>query len=291
MKNAYASVYRSDVVRKELMAYYDRILQNWPVPYEEKYVETRSGKTHILLCGNVDGRPLLLFHGTGNNSLMWRYNVEALGKHFRLHLIDTINDPGKSQAAMDFNPEPGYACWIEEVMDALGIRKALLVGYSKGGWIALNTAIHSATRVEKVVLLAPAAGINASVKPGFMLKSLRVGLLPSMKAIESYVRYLSGSDTLPQADYVEYLYKLVKGTRLKMVAHRKFSDDELKNLDVPVMLLFGENEISVAFRKVVERAEACIRQLTVHIAADAGHALPGEKPDVVNELIIRHLQH
>ena len=123
-------------------------------------METKSGRTHILLCGKEDGRPLLLFHGTGNNSLMWRYNVEELGKQFRLHLIDTINDPGESAAVADFDPGTGYTQWIEEVLDVLRIQRASIVGHSKGGWIALNAAISSAARVDKIVLLAPAVGIH-----------------------------------------------------------------------------------------------------------------------------------
>ena len=102
-KDRYVSVYRSPKSRHQLLEYYDRILRNWPVPYEEQFVETESGRTHILLCGKEGARPLLLFHGTGNNSLMWRYNIAGLGEHFRLHLIDTVNDPGKSEASPTFN--------------------------------------------------------------------------------------------------------------------------------------------------------------------------------------------
>jgi hypothetical protein len=47
----------------------------------------------VLLCGKAGARPLLLFHGTSNNSLMWRYNGEQLGERFHLHLVDTVNDP------------------------------------------------------------------------------------------------------------------------------------------------------------------------------------------------------
>ena len=289
-KDRYVSVYRSPKSRHQLLEYYDRILRNWPVPYEEQFVKTESGRTHILLCGKEGARPLLLFHGTGNNSLMWRYNVAGLGEHFRLHLIDTVNDPGKSEASPTFNSQTDYARWTAEILDALGIGKAMLVGHSKGGWIVLNAAISAPARVERIVLLAPAVGINSAVSPQFMRKSLSLGLFPTRRAVESYLRYVSGPGARVSTEYADYLSKVIRGTKHKLVKHRLFSDDELKGIDSPVLLVFGDHEVCVEYRKVVERARSHIRRLEVQIIAGTGHALQGEKPETVNKLIIGHLQ-
>jgi len=289
MSRTYVSVYKSPAARNELLGYYDRILDKWPVPYEERLVETRSGITHLLLCGKESGKPLLLFHGTGNNSLMWRYNVSQLGEHFRLHLVDTINDPGKSQAAADFTPDRGYTQWTEEILDALSIQKALLVGHSKGGWIALNAAINLTARVDRVVLLAPAVGINSDLSATFMLKSLLVGLFPNRRTVTSYMRYVSGPDAPVSTDYIDYMARLLSGTRLKLIKHRRFADEELANIAAPVLLLFGDHEVCVNYRTVVARAQALVPDLQVQIVAGAGHALQGEKPEIVNPMLTRFL--
>jgi pimeloyl-ACP methyl ester carboxylesterase len=285
MERKYASVYKSENARNELLKDYERVLRNWPIPFEERVLETASGRTHILTCGNRDGRSALLFHGVGNNSLMWRYNVEGLGKRFRLHLVDTINDPGKSEAALSFDPETGYAPWIREVLDALGIPKALLVGHSKGGWIVLNTAISAAERVEKIVLLAPAVGINSALSPAFIAKSLRIGLFPSKKAVESYMKYMSGPEARINPDTVDYLSRLIRGTRMRIVKHRLFTDQELKGISVPVLLMFGDHEVCNDHLKVIERAKSTIKSLEVSVIPGTGHALQGEKPYEVNGLI------
>ena len=286
----YISVYRSVRARERLLGFYDRVLHNWPIPYEERFIVSRSGKTHLLLCGKESERPLLLFHGTGNNSLMWRYNVAQLGEHFRLHLVDTINDPGKSEARRQFSPQTDYARWTTEILDALGIRTALLLGHSKGGWIALNTAISAPQRVERIVLLAPAVGINSRLSREFMLKSLRVGLFPTRKAVESYLSYMSGSMAHVNTEYADYLARLIRGTKMRPIKHREFSDDELNRVETPVLLLFGDHEVCCDYRKVVERARSSIRKLQVEIIPGAGHALQGEQPGAVNRLIIEHLQ-
>jgi pimeloyl-ACP methyl ester carboxylesterase len=286
----YASVYKSQGSRDQLLAYYDMVLRNWPVPYEERFVETPSGRTHLLLSGKEEAAPLLLFHGTGNNSLMWRYNVAQLGEQFRLHLIDTINDPGKSEATLTFDPKTDYARWTTEILDALGIRRTSLVGHSKGGWIALNAAVSAPERVERIVLLAPAVGINSAVSPQFLRKSLRLGLFPTRRSVESYLRYLSGPGARVSAEYAQYLSKVIRGTKHKLIKHRQFSDEELRSIDAPVLLVFGDHEVCVDYRKVVDRARSCIRRLEVQIVSGTGHALQGEKPDTVNGLIARHLR-
>jgi pimeloyl-ACP methyl ester carboxylesterase len=285
MAEKYASVYKSAKFRDELLGYYDRVLRNWPVPFEERFLETPSGKTHILVCGSPTGRPLLFFHGTGNNSLMWRYNVEGLGRDCRLILVDTINDPGKSEASVGFDPQTGYARWITEVLDALELRKALIIGHSKGGWIALNAAIGAADRVERIALLAPAVGINSTVSRKFMAKSLRIGLFPTRRAVESYLKYVSGPGARINPDYADYLSRMIRGTRMRLIKHRRFTDEELQGIAAPVLLLFGDHEVCVDHEKVIDRAKSCITLLDVHVIPGTGHALQGEKPEEINALI------
>lgn len=286
MKNKYISVYKSEKAKVALMEYYNAALRKFPILFEELLIKTKCGKTHIILCGKNGGPPLFLFHGTGNNSLMWKYNIEGLGKHFRLYLIDTINDPGKSQAATIFNPETDYSTWIEEILEKLKIDKVSLLGHSKGGWIALNTLIDIPAKVDKIVLLAPAAGIHSTLKSKFIFKSLSVGIFPTEKNVISYLKYISGPENSINVNYAKYLSKLIKGTNAKVIKHRKFSDKELNNINKPVLLLFGENEKCIDYQLVIQRAKSLIENMEAVVIPDAGHGLQGEKPEIVNKLII-----
>ena len=83
---------------------------------------------------------------------------------------------------------------------------------------------------------------------------------------------------------------MIRGTKLKLIKHRQFSDEELKSIDSPVLLVFGDHEVCVDYRQAVDRAQSYIRRLEVQIIAGTGHALQGEKPHAVNRLIIGHLQ-
>ncbi|MBN1778514.1 MAG: alpha/beta hydrolase [Clostridiales bacterium] len=286
MDNGYSTVYRSEKWEAALLRDYDAALKNWPVPFEELEIKTPAAKTHILLCGNPDGPPLLFFHGTGNNSLMWRYNAEGLGGKFRLYFIDTPNDPGKSAAGPAFKPPEGYTQWMRELLDALKLEKVSLAGHSKGGWLALNTVIRMPEKIDKVALLAPAAGLISRLNPEFIKKSMKVGLFPNEKNVTEFLQYMSGGDSAVNAGYASYMVRLIKGTKARPVRHRAFTDSELRAIKKPVLLLFGEHERSLDFRMVIARAEANVKNLMSVTVSGVGHALQGEKPDEVNQLII-----
>jgi pimeloyl-ACP methyl ester carboxylesterase len=285
METKYRSLYRSEKHKAELYALYDKVLDNWPVPFREIELETPCGRTHLINCGNASGEPLLLFHGINNNSLMWRFNVAGLGERFNLYLVDTINDPGKSEAAAAFDPARDYAAWVRETLSALGLHDAFFLGHSKGGWIVLNTLVSDPALVRKACLLAPAVGINAKLKTKFMLKSISVGISPTVKKVTSYFRYMSGPGRSANPDFIEYLTQIIKGTRSRPVRHRQFTDDELRAIRRPLLIAFGDREVCGDYRKVIERAQRLIPGVEVKIVPGAGHGLQGEEPEKVNSMI------
>lgn len=44
-------------------ATYDSALKLWPIPYEEIYITTSYGQTHLISCGAKDASPLILLRG------------------------------------------------------------------------------------------------------------------------------------------------------------------------------------------------------------------------------------
>ena len=70
------TIYRSEEGKKRILALYDQQLSRLPVPWREIYVQTSFGKTHVVETGNLQGEPLLVFHG-GNATTA--YNLLACG--------------------------------------------------------------------------------------------------------------------------------------------------------------------------------------------------------------------
>ena len=138
------SIYKSPQVKAGFTAIYDEKMGDWPVPYEDIFVETSYGKVHVIASGLEGAPPLLLLHASGVASWSWRFNAAALGKAYRLYAIDLIGDAGKSELrSLDRILKNGrdQAELYAEISGQLGVEKAYVVGASEGGFIATNYAL------------------------------------------------------------------------------------------------------------------------------------------------------
>ena len=73
------TIYRSEKGKKEILDLYDAQLARLGRPYKDIYVETSFGKTHLIETGNLQGEPLLVFHG-GNEDIPMKTHVDACTK-------------------------------------------------------------------------------------------------------------------------------------------------------------------------------------------------------------------
>ncbi|MGN1132402.1 MAG: alpha/beta hydrolase, partial [Ruminococcus sp.] len=90
------SIYRNEKAKKSVLDLYDKQINELNIPYQDIYVDTSFGKTHLIECGNLNGKPLLVFHG-GNSTTA--YNLKYcnfLLPHFHICAVDTMGHPGKS---------------------------------------------------------------------------------------------------------------------------------------------------------------------------------------------------
>ncbi len=68
------TIYNSEAGKRKILALYDEQLKRLRVPYQDIYVNTSFGKTHLIETGNLAKEPLLVFHG-GNATTA--YNLLA----------------------------------------------------------------------------------------------------------------------------------------------------------------------------------------------------------------------
>ena len=135
---------------------YDIALLLWKTPFEEKDVKTSFGNAHVIVCGPTNGEPLILLHGMNASSTMWYPNIKSLSKQYRIYAIDFLLEPGKSICLEEISSTDQIVSWYYEIFDALQLKKINLLGASRGGWLALNIALHSQSRINKIALLSPA---------------------------------------------------------------------------------------------------------------------------------------
>jgi pimeloyl-ACP methyl ester carboxylesterase len=80
------------------------------------------------------GPPVVLVHGLGLSGDMWRYQMPALAERHRVITVDTrghgrtSKPPGPYEMSM-------YVEDVRQLLDVLGVDKAVLIGLSMGGGI------------------------------------------------------------------------------------------------------------------------------------------------------------
>jgi len=102
------------------------------------------------------GQPVVLVHGVGSNLQSWNRVVERLAPHYRTIRMD-LRGHGRSSKIRETYSLERFAEDIIAVMDAEGIAKAHLVGFSLGGLIGQCLALNWPDRFDKVALLSAVA--------------------------------------------------------------------------------------------------------------------------------------
>lgn len=111
--------------------------------------------TRVLECGS-GGVPLVLLHGVGARADRWRPALRLFaerGRHCYAFDFPGHGLAGKPQT-FDYTV-PGYTAFTEELLDALGLTEAVLVGTSLGGHVAGAVAVRRPRNVRAVVLVGP----------------------------------------------------------------------------------------------------------------------------------------
>jgi len=114
-------------------------------------------RQHVVELGAKNGAPpIVLLHGAGCNLEDMRLALgERLADRHRVILIDRPG-LGWSQRAGRHGSSPAYqAALLRDVLDQLGVERAVVVGHSWGGALAATFALDYPQHVAGLVLLAP----------------------------------------------------------------------------------------------------------------------------------------
>lgn len=147
--------FKNDAGRARHIAAYDAVLREWPVPYEELDLPTRLGQTQVIASGSPDAPALMLLPNFAGSATVWRSNVAELSCYYRTYAIDVIGQPGKSVATKRIRSRQEFADWFVDLLAALHLERASIVGCSFGGFLAMNQASLTPECVERVVVISP----------------------------------------------------------------------------------------------------------------------------------------
>jgi pimeloyl-ACP methyl ester carboxylesterase len=283
------SVFRSPEGEAQYYVAYDAVLRQWPVPFKELYIPARFGNTHVIASGPGDAAPLVLLHPSGGGGVIWIRNVETLNQRYRVYAVDTISEPNKSilTSPISFNQRREFADWIVDMFKGLNIKSTFMVGNSFGGFLTLNAAYYLPERVKKIVLISPAATfVPIPAWTWNFIPANIIGLITRSDPVLLKPYEWIWQD-FPKEECIAKLRATTAVTgRPRHWSPTVFSDDELRAIQTPVLLLIGDHEVIYKPEDAIRRAIRLVPNLKAEIVPNANHIAEYTNAQMVNEKIL-----
>jgi pimeloyl-ACP methyl ester carboxylesterase len=299
MKNAMPekiSLFRSPTSKAQFYAAYEAVLKQWPTPYEALYIPTRFGETHVIVSGSGEAPPVVLLPPGGGHAPIWVRNVRSLSQFFRMYAVDIIGELNKSIPIRPIRSHREFMDWMTDLFDGLEIEKADLVGNSNGGFFAVETALYLPKRVKKVVLISPAATFVQMWAWWWHLlipAHIIAPLVGSERMIQNAYAWLWQDFPMDECYADLRAISKVAGARyrpsINSAIPRVFSDEELRSIHTPVLLLIGDHEVIYKPARVIRRATRLMTGLKAELVPNANHSAQYTAPEFVNAKILEFL--
>ena len=216
-------------------------------------------RLHYTEAGN--GQPMVLLHGNGEDGTYFKHQIEYFSKFYRVIAVDTRGH-GKSPRGGGAFTLKRFAADLKVFFDEMGIQKAIVLGFSDGGNIALLFALKYPERVDRLILNG--ANLNPfGVKP-------MVGL----SVLKDYSAAVWKKDRKQE----EILGLMVKEPWIR--------PEHLKRIKVPTLVIVGDRDmISDKHSRLIAKSlwNGTFRQIS------GSHFVAAEEPEVFNWTVMKFL--
>jgi pimeloyl-ACP methyl ester carboxylesterase len=261
--------------------------------------ETSSTGVRIRYIDDGDGLPTLLIHGHTLDLRMWEELLPGLRAAGARAIRYDLRGHGRSE-----RPGTGYH-WSHHAADAIavldeaGVDRAMVIGCSIGGGIALELAVSEPERVESLVLMSPVMpdrpfereffenlrrvasvirsdGVRAAMLGPWMESPLWGGSLDRPEVRE---RLASIVADFPGAEYL--------ATERDQIDRGWILPDRLSEIRAPTLVMVGGNELP-GFSEYAREAADSIPGARLELIEGCGHLFPIEAPERTVQLIVQH---
>lgn len=280
-------------------------------PLFEHRMEFAGFETRVL---ELEGRgdPIVLFHGWSDSADTWRHMLARLGRLERRAIAVDLPGFGTAAALEDGPMLPQLDAFGAAVLAYAGggarrrgrrPRRAIAVGNSLGGCLALRVAERAPERVERVVALAP-AGLDmarwlALIERDQVLRALvQVPVPLPSRVVQTAVGRVYRALAFAEPDAIEagvvrafashhsdraaLARMLASGRRLLPELHDPFDFAAIRS---PVLLIWGDRD-RLVFHRGAKRLLAAVPGSRLELIEGCGHSPQLECPEHVVELLL-----
>lgn len=245
---------------------------------------------HAALGG--DGDPIVLCHGLLCTSAVWGGLQEPLRRRRRVIAVDLRGHgaSGTPGGAVTFDD---LADDVLAVLDQLHLDRAIVVGSSLGGMIALRLALRAPRRVTALVLIGAQAAAETEASRGryrITLRAIaRLGTRPVLRRLAALNFGATTRKTRPDliAAWIDACSALDPARMLPVVEAAIAREDAqalLSRITCPALVLHGEEDELISADTAASLARDLARGTLATVAA-AGHLAALEQPAEVARLV------
>ncbi len=284
------TIYKSRQGEEIIKDLYDRQVEDLAVDYQDIFVDTRFGKTHVLKVGKSEKEPVLLFHG-GNSTAAYSLKQNLyLIKDYLVYAPDTIGHPGKSEQRVLSSNTLEYGEWASDVIDSLGVKKIVCLGESFGGGILAKLMCVSPEKISKAIMLVPAGIYNASKAKLIFSMGIPMMMYILTKKDSWFEKAFLPMTTAGEPmdkDTLEMIRTSFHHVRVNPNMPSSIKKEDICDYHAPTLLLAGENDVLFPGKKVIARAKELIPHVEAHLLPDCGHLYfsSEERKEHIKEII------
>ncbi|MDF2566783.1 MAG: alpha/beta hydrolase fold [Oscillospiraceae bacterium] len=267
------TIYRSSESKEKVLRLYDEQINKLGIPCKDLFVNTAYGRTHLIETGNLNGIPLLVFHGgnatTACNLLSCRFLMEK----FHIYGVDTIGHPGKSAENNLSHNNYDYGKWASEVISEIGYEKIKCLGGSFGAGILAKAMCVAPEKIEKVVLYVPAAIKNApAYKSISMLFPIILYWITHKQKwlLKSFLPMAITQDNI-DSDIFETAKCSIDNVKIKKGMPSNAHPSDMMKCSMPVLVMAGEKDCLFPAKKVIPQAKKIIPNCITYLLCNRGH--------------------
>ncbi|KYG00588.1 alpha/beta hydrolase, partial [Sorangium cellulosum] len=267
-------IFRSPEARARIATWFERFREKAPVPTRAREVSTRFGATHVLVAGPEHAPPLVCVHGAMASSAHLLPELGPLLTRFRVYAVDVIGQSVKSADVRVPVEGPAYAEWLTDVLDALGLPRAHLLGVSWGGFVALRMAEVAPARIDRLVLIVPGGVVSGPVWQGLTRVAIPMVLYRAFPSEDRLARLVSGLFTTQDAMWGPYFGDAVRSYRLDMRIPPLATPEALAGFTRPALVFGADDDVSFPGAKLLARAKVLLPRAETELLEGCRHSPP-----------------
>jgi pimeloyl-ACP methyl ester carboxylesterase len=253
---------------------------------------------HHEVHGDAKALTLVLIHGFPYDGRMWKGSTEALVKAGYRVVVPDLRGFGRS-AIQPTASMAEMAADVSGLLETLGVRRAVIVGFSMGGYVALQMAIRHADQVAGLVLVDTRAEADS---PAGRTARLELAAKVSKDGLEPLVaaqlpKQTTAHTNAKRPEVARVLGEWMRSQNVQAVvaamqgmADRPDVRGRLAGLGLACLVISGEEDQVVPLDDAVRLAQH-FRGSVFEAIPKAAHAAPLEDPDRFHRVLLEWLKH